>query len=836
MISRSSRVRTTRVRTKVVALLVSLAALWTFAAFVTLREGVNLLWVTTLDKGVGKPTESLLSALQQERRLSLVYLGGRRADQRAALADQRSQTDTAAANFRRLVSGGDVQFAASDALRQRLRDALSEVDGLGRARDAVDSGAVDRIQATTTFTQMVDAGFRIYGSLATLDDPEIAKNVRTLIALSRAREVLSQEDTLIAGALAAGRLTAVEYQRFVQLVGAQRFLYSEAESELPAADLADYQQVVNGAGAVRFRVLEDRVADQGGTSVLPIGVDEWNAAAGPLLTDLRGIELAGGQRVVGRATPAAIGVVVRLLLAGGLGLIAVVASVVMSITTARALVRQLERLRGAAWELANVRLPGVVERLRQGEQVDVAVEAPPLAFGTDEIGQVGQAFNAVQQTAVRAAVEQAELRRSVRDVFLNLARRTQALVHRQLTVLDAMERRESNADGLANLFRVDHLATRMRRNAENLIVLSGAAPGRAWRNSVPLVDVIRGAVAEVEEYTRVTVLPVGAVSVVGRAVGDVIHLLAELIENAVSFSPPFTVVQVGGQLVGNGLAVEIEDRGLGMSEADRAAANEQLRNPPEFNLSSTARLGLYVVGRLAMRHGIRIWLKESPYGGTTAVVLLPRVLVADGFEPPAPADVMDPTALSPRTARHALAAPRPRSGNTPDTRALEVRPDPGVVTPVPPAEWPPRSAAPFAGNGSGTYADAVPISPATPAPAAPAPAPFIASDTATTGSGLPRRIRQANLAPPLRGAPPPPEEEPPAEPGGREPEQIRAMMSSYRSGTIRGRADATLQPGTATENATPALPPPGPPPEPSSTKQQLPAGEDPNARTLDQLP
>ena len=171
-----------------------------------------------------------------------------------------------------------------------------------------------------------------------------------------------------------------------------------------------------------------------------------------------------------------------------------------------------------------------------------AKEAPPLEFGDDEIGQVGKAFNVVQETAVRTAVEQAELRRAVRDVFLSLARRTQALVHRQLTLLDAMERREQDAEELEDLFRVDHLATRMRRNAENLIVLSGSTPGRAWRRSVPMVDVIRGAVGEVEDYTRVQVLPITGVSLAGRAVGDVIHLLAELIENGLSFSrrtPPW---------------------------------------------------------------------------------------------------------------------------------------------------------------------------------------------------------------------------------------------------------------------------------------------------------
>ena len=249
----------------------------------------------------------------------------------------------------------------------------------------------------------------------------------------------------------------------------------------------------------------------------------------------------------------------------------------------------------------------MVERLGRGEEVDVATEAPPLEFGTDEIGQVGKAFNAVQETAIahrrRAGRPAPQRPRGLPQPGPAHARRC---VHRQLTLLDAMERREHDAEELEDLFRVDHLATRMRRNAENLIVLSGSTPGRAWRRNVPMVDVVRGAVAEVEDYTRVNVLPLGPVSLAGRAVGDVIHLLAELIENALSFSPPHTSVEVRGQLVANGFAIEIEDRGLGMSEEDLAAANHRIVDQSELNLANAARLGLYVVSRLTERHGVRV--------------------------------------------------------------------------------------------------------------------------------------------------------------------------------------------------------------------------------------
>ena len=254
----------------------------------------------------------------------------------------------------------------------------------------------------------------------------------------------------------------------------------------------------------------------------------------------------------------------------------------------------------------------MVERLPRRGRSTWPREAPPLDFGADEIGQVGQAFNEVQETAVRVAVEQAELRRSVRDVFLSLARRSQALLHRQLGLLDAMERRETDAEELDELFRVDHLATRMRRNAENLIVLSGATAGRAWRKPVPMVDVLRGALAEVEDYTRVTrAARAATVALAGRAVGDVIHLLAELIENAVSFSPPHTRCRSAAQLVGARL--RHRDRGPRPGHEPRRSwprPTSSCADPPEFNLTSTARLGLYVVGQLAERHGIRVRLKR----------------------------------------------------------------------------------------------------------------------------------------------------------------------------------------------------------------------------------
>ncbi len=300
----------------------------------------------------------------------------------------------------------------------------------------------------------------------------------------------------------------------------------------------------------------------------------------------------------------------------------------VSVRIGRGMVRELAQLRDSALELANDKLPSVVDRLASGQEVDVAAEAPDLpSASSDEIDQVQKAFAAVQQTAVEAAVGQARLRQGISDIFRNLARRSQSLLHRQLTLLDAMERRAKEPEELEDLFRIDHLTTRMRRHAESLIILSGEAPARGWRRPVPFVNVLRAAVAEVEDYTRIKVTVTSRAALTGTAVADVIHLLAELAENAVIFSPPNTPVLITGDVVGRGFAVEIEDRGLGLSEERRAELNALLDSPPPFDASGSDQLGLFVASRLARKHNIRVSLRASPYGGTTAIVLIPLSLV-----------------------------------------------------------------------------------------------------------------------------------------------------------------------------------------------------------------
>ncbi|MFC1441081.1 nitrate- and nitrite sensing domain-containing protein [Streptacidiphilus sp. N1-10] len=313
--------------------------------------------------------------------------------------------------------------------------------------------------------------------------------------------------------------------------------------------------------------------------------------------------------------------IVNSVLIGLVLLVAIVGAVIV----ARSMVRTLSRMQHAAEDVAENRLPELVRTLSESDPQDVDTSVAPIGINTtDEIGHVARAFDQVHAQAVRLAAEQALLRGNINAMFTNLSRRSQGLIQRQLSMISELESREADPDQLASLFKLDHLATRMRRNGENLLVLAGEDPGRRWTRPVPLVDVLRAAASEVEQYERIELASVPTADVAGRVVNDLVHLLAELLENATSFSSPQTRVRVTGHALPDGrVLVEIHDTGIGLSPDDLAEINERLANPPVVDVSVSRRMGLFVVGRLSLRHGIRIQLRPSDSGGTTALVMLP---------------------------------------------------------------------------------------------------------------------------------------------------------------------------------------------------------------------
>ncbi|WP_344010681.1 sensor histidine kinase [Streptomyces thermospinosisporus] len=627
------RFRGKSIRRKIVALLlvplVSLTTIWAFTTVLTGREASHLFDVSSAMEKVGYPVEDTVRVLQQERRQTLVYLADPRAsDGLAALRRSRVATDKAVGKVRANASDPDVREALGGDTAE-LGAVLDSFGGIDSLRRSVEDGTVNRSQALDLYNKLVDPCYALLAHLHVVDEVALDKEYRALVNLARARELLSREDALLGSALIVGRLSAAEVRDVSDLMAQRTMLYDVAVPELPASERERYESFWKNAASAPLRVGEEAVVSSGAGVPRGVTAKGWDTAAGKVLSELGTLNDQASDRYQDRVRPVAMGVITQAVVAGVLGLIALLLSLFLSVRIGRGLIRDLRQLRMEAHEASGVRLPSVMRRLSAGEQVDVETEVPRLEYDKNELGEVGQALNTLQRAAVEAAVKQAELRAGVSEVFVNLARRSQVLLHKQLTLLDAMERRTEDTQELADLFRLDHLTTRMRRHAEGLVILSGAAPSRQWRKPVQLMDVVRAAVAEVEDYERIEVRRLPRVAVTGPAVADLTHLVAELLENATVFSPPHTAVQVLGERVANGFTLEIHDRGLGMTAEALLDANLRLAETPEFELSDTDRLGLFVVSRLAQRQNVRVSLQPSPYGGTTAVVFIPDALLTD---------------------------------------------------------------------------------------------------------------------------------------------------------------------------------------------------------------
>jgi signal transduction histidine kinase len=610
--------------------LVALVGLLAYVAGTSISNAISLDRAPNLVNATAIPAAQFGVYVQAERADAVVYLFQPTTANLAAYEAAAAATDRAKPAFVAAMNSQGTTGTEDSAGAKAVSSMVSGLSQLPALRKAVKARALSPLEALGFYSQGITAENKLFliqtESVVVTDQLPQAIG---LIAAVQAREQLSQEDALLTGMLAANRIAAKDRVAFTGLAAARQADAAYADYILSPANLATYNAALAGSGTMQQSLASIEQAIAAGTPVakLPVTAAEWPHLAGTLLHD----EYNGGVAVVNAILVAdhrhSHEAWVRVAVTSGIALLGLLITLLVTILVARSIIRRLGGLERSARTLAEDQLPDVIARLRRGENVDVAAEAPPLRTGSDEIGRVGQAFGLVRQTAIRSAVEEAKLRKGLNDVFRSLARRSQSLLHRQLTLLDQMERRATDPEALDDLFRLDHLTTRMRRHAEGLVILAGAPPGRAWSSPVRMVDVMRGAIAEVEDYARVSVATRSHAALAGSAVTDVIHLLAELIENATSLSPPYTSVRVSGDTVASGFAIEVEDRGLGMSAQRLAELNERLASPPEFNPSDSEQLGLFVVSQLAKRHGIRVTLKASPYGGTAAIVLIPRHLV-----------------------------------------------------------------------------------------------------------------------------------------------------------------------------------------------------------------
>ncbi|GAA4983194.1 signal transduction histidine kinase [Nonomuraea thailandensis] len=749
-----------KISTLLVIPLISLIALWGFAASTTSGEALNLLKVESIWTDVINHTDGLVGNLQTERLASAERLAGTGSDP-DALAKARAKVDNNNKTLRQRALGEDAQSALTDDMKTQLQTVFETIDRLPDIRRKVDDRRLTPGGLVTEYAKISDEVHLLYSRLTMSTDLELALQAQGLISADEVRELLAREHALIVAS--NGRASMHDVHLLAAIDGTRKHLFPKALANLDTELRAPFEKLYFSPRYVTMEnLLEAYIGGE------PLDLDLWRGISDQVQKEYRESVWRTGDKLLARMEPAGVAIAVRAGVAGALGLIAVIVSIVISIRIGRRLTRELGTLRRTALDLAEIRLPDVVAKLRKGEPVDIAAEAPPIAVSqksTSEVRDLAAAFDSVQSTAVDAAVEQAKLREGVSEALRNLARRSQSLLQRQLRLLDEMQRQTEEPEALERLFKLDHLTTRMRRHAEGLVLLSGGAAGRRWRGVIPMEDVLSGAAAQVEEYTRVRVYPMPEAGVSGSAVADLMHLFAELIENATTFSSPSNEVSVHGEMVGRGFAVEIEDRGLGMDEATRRAINERLASPPEFDASQTERLGFAVVGMLAARHGIRVTLKPSPYGGTTAIVLVPGTLVEPMAMPVQPME-FEPVSVIRSDLQEATGPGElPRRVRT--NRRNGAASSPAAL----PQQAPPQDDAPPQQMPRRERTAGLP--------------------QRQRSAGLPQRERQTGLPQRLNQEPPatPPIEE-------RSPEETRALLSSLQSGWQRGRQESDQDGGS----------------------------------------
>lgn len=719
-------------------LLVVLALIGVVGQFHTANDAA----VTVREVDLVLGSQELVHSLQRERGLSNGLLGGA-SGYRAALDTQRRVSDSSRTALDRELAGSQAGRSAG-----AVRAALSKLADLGTVRGSVDAARIDRPQLLAFYTAAINAlNDATAGTQAGQQDAAMRQGLQALQQLGQAKEATALERGQLNGVFAAGAFTPADYIAFTE-VRARRLdaltAFARVATARRANDLAAAQRTTQATLAANY---EQHALDGASGKPLHLSPETWWAAMTRVVDDLHTVQRGIGGDVQARAKQIR-GDALRMLAAySAAAALALLFALLLLLYTFRSIMRPLRALTGEARDAATKRLPGAVAAIQAAEDphaVIVARSRSSLIAHHDEFSEVAGALDELQATAVRLAVEQAVMRRNTAESLANLGRRNQNLVRRQLGFITSLEKEESDPNQLANLFELDHLATRMRRNAESLLVLVGEHSPRRWSGAVEVGDVLRSAFAEVEDYRRVVLRRMDEAPVRGDAAAEISHLLAELLENALTFSPPDREVEVQARMTGEEYHIAIVDQGIGLSPQAMAMANARLRGEESFLVAPTRNLGHYVVGRLAERLGIRVWLHDSPLNGVTARVVLPGGLIVapERADPPRPAPAPAVAAVGAGQGT-AVAIAAPPASNPPA----------GPGGSAPPA-WPPRAEP--------------------------------ADSTGTTRNGLVKRQgRRAQTTPrpaAPAGAPAVPE---------RSPAEVRSMLESFRGGVHRAEQRRT---------------------------------------------
>jgi signal transduction histidine kinase len=616
----------------------------------------------------------LAQALQDERQDAVTYIvlglnGGRQAAitphpptaasyQLGVLTSDATRTAAAASQVSAALRGiGSSYPALAQQDAARAATVISDLPDLLTAATKTKLPALVVIQE---YDNAISSLLAIDNEVAvSSSDSTLAETVRAASLLSQIKEEAAEQRAILTSALSPSlvglgvfgpsQLSAITTAQAEQVGNAAEF-----DAAATASQRALYNNALSGTTVARA-LAEQQQAINDSTSAKPLSTDPTiaDAVAGGAYVQgsLRTVERRLVDSIIARSRSLRDRAITYTIVSGIVVLLLLALALILTVIVGRSLVRPLQRLRRGALQVAGISLPEAVRRMNESDGAAVSLDVQPIDVDSaDEIGEVARAFDQVHREALRLAANEAALRGNVNAMFVNLSRRSQSLVERQIRLIDELEQGEQDAERLSSLFQMDHLATRMRRNSENLLVLAGHDVARRWNQPVSLVDVLRAAVSEIEQYERVTLNVQPGISVRGQAVSDVVHLTAELVENATAFSPADSPVSIVGHLLNSGgVLVEIADQGVGMGADEMAHANWRLDNPPVVDVAVSRRMGLFVVARLAFRHGIRIRLRTAPSGGLNALVWLPdEVVVYDGIggTGPMPADRrFDPAGL-----------------------------------------------------------------------------------------------------------------------------------------------------------------------------------------------
>ncbi|MFD9946948.1 nitrate- and nitrite sensing domain-containing protein [Nonomuraea sp. NPDC059023] len=655
---------------------VLLAGIQLANAIGTSAEYRRLTQVAELVQRIG----ALSHEMAKERTLTAWYIADQRRPSRMAqLRTQRAVVDGAKTKV--LDSTAAIDDAHAPRVRQEVESMRRWLIGLDGLRESILGESVPPRAAIRTYSTMIDVLENLQDELGQVgDDDSLIKDVAALGALQRGKEQVARQQGILTVALVERKLDYDDLSDFLGSWNAQQAELATFEQEAQAKYTSLYTDTLKGpaidrADAMRQRALAQlreykEIRDLDITATPRRELLFWYDSTTLTVNAMRKVEDSLATAVVTKTRELSDAEQRNAIISGALILVLLLLVLVITTRVAGSLVRPLRRLRAEALQVATTRLPETVRVLRESGDGAATPEVPSVGVNTrDEIGEVARAFDEVHREAIRLAGDEAKLRANVNSMFVNLSRRSQTLVERQLQLIEGLEQGEEDENRLANLFRLDHLATRMRRNSENLLVLAGQEAARKWSEPVPLVDIARASLSEVENYERVQIQIPSDIQIVGPAVTDAVHLLAELIENAISFSPRESRVSVTSAAADGGFVVTISDLGIGMSGDELAEANWRLANPPVVDVSVSRRMGLFVVGRLALRHGIRVQLRMRETGGLSALVMLPDMLVAaaNGMVPQQRGQYDSFTTFDPAM----LGSPPYANPDTPEVRAHE---------------------------------------------------------------------------------------------------------------------------------------------------------------------